>query len=94
MAPYDPPRSTCHYTELDVKNYDENMILCMIGKGGEGFYKLTNYLKMSYVWYDNDRKVIELWGPYYALKNGAKSKLEQSLDKFKLNFVPKEINNE
>ena len=94
MAPYDPPRSTCHYTELDVKNYDENMILCMIGKGGEGFYKLTNYLKMSYVWYDNDRKVIELWGPYHALKNGAKDKLETSLNKFKLNFVPKEINNE
>jgi len=88
MAPYDPPRTTCHYSEVDVKDYDENMLLCMIGKGGTGFYKLTNYLKMTYVWYDTDRKVIELWGSYNSLKNGAKEKLQKKLDNFKETFVP------
>ena len=87
MAPYDPPSSTCHYSEIDVSKYDESMILCMIGKGGEGFYKLTDYLKLEYVWYDADRKVIELWGSYRALLGGAKDKLDRRLQSFNKNFV-------
>ena len=45
MAPYDPPNT--HYAHLDVSSYDRNMILCMIGKGGQGFYKLPcNILRL------------------------------------------------
>lgn len=91
MAPYNPPRSSCHYSQIDVKEYDKNMILCMIGKGGSGFYKLTNYLKLNYVWYDSDREVIELWGSYEALLDGAQDKLKNRLETFKKTFVLQEV---
>jgi len=91
MAPYNPPKGDSHYSQVNVKDYNEKMILCMIGKGGEGFYKLTNYLNMKYIWYDSDRKVIELWGSYHHLKNGAKEKLEKRLNFFESTFVDKNI---
>ena len=91
MAPYNPPRSSCHYSQIDVKDYDKNMILCMIGKGGSGFYKLTNYLNLNYVWYDSDREVIELWGSYEALLGGAQDKLKNRLETFKKTFVLQEV---
>ena len=87
MAPYDPPNA--HYAHLDVSSYSENMILCMIGKGGQGFYKITDWLGLEYVWYDSDKKRIELWGSYEALANGAQKKLENSLNKFSKNFTIK-----
>lgn len=84
MAPYNPPNA--HYAHLDVSKYDENMILCMIGKGGQGFYKLTDWLKLEYVWYDADAKRIELWGSYDSLAVGARDKLAKSLDNFQKKF--------
>jgi len=81
MAPYDPPNA--HYAHLDLKTYDKNMILCMIGKGGSGFYNLTNYLKLEYLWYDSEKHRIELWGSYESLADGARDKLIRSLEKFK-----------
>ena len=89
MAPYEPP--TAHYAHLNVPEYDESMILCMIGKGGKGFYRLTNYLGLEYVWYDSEQKRIELWGSYEALANGARDRLVKSLEKFNENFQKKEI---
>lgn len=89
MAPYDPP--IAHYSQVDVSMYDEDMILCMIGKGGKGFYKLTDYLNLEYVWYDQSRKVIELWGSFGALEHGAKEKLEKALESFSKTFVKKDV---
>lgn len=89
MAPYEPP--IAHYAHLNVSEYDENMILCMIGKGGKGFYRLTDYLGLEYVWYDTNEKRIELWGSYNALANGAKDKLVKSLNTFNEKFQKKEI---
>lgn len=80
MAPYDPPGA--HYAHVDVSMYDDSMILCMIGKGGKGFYKITDWLNMDYVWFDSESKRIELWGPYDSFANGARQKLENSLDVF------------
>ena len=67
MAPYNPP--VTHYSQLDVKCYSEDEIFNFIGKGGKKFYWLTHYLDLDYMWYDKDRKVIELWGPYSSLQN-------------------------
>ena len=89
MAPYEPP--IAHYAHLNVADYNENMILCMIGKGGKGFYNLTNYLGLEYIWYDTDEKRIELWGSEHAFINGARDKLIKSVDKFNENFQKKEI---
>lgn len=67
MAPYDPPVS--HYSQLDVKCYSEDEMFNFIGKGGKKFYWLTKYLDLDYLWYDKNRKVIELWGPYSSMQN-------------------------
>ena len=86
MAPYDPPDT--HYAHLDVSMYEENMILCMIGKGGKGFYKITSWLDLDYVWYDSKEKRIELWGDYVSLQNGEQCKLKMALDNFKKKYKP------
>ena len=33
------------------------------------FYWLTRLLGVDYLWYDKERRVIEIWGPYYAHQN-------------------------
>ena len=73
MAPYDPP--IAHYSQLDVSQYSDEDILFAIGKGGKGFYKLTSQLGLNYLWWDKERKVVEIWGSFGALNSGAKEKL-------------------
>lgn len=77
MAPYDPP--IAHYSQLDVSQYTDEQILSVIGKGGKGFYKLTTQLGLNYLWWDKERKVVELWGSFGALSNGAKEKLSSAI---------------
>ncbi len=77
MAPYDPP--IAHYAQLDVSQYPLELLLAVIGKGGQGFYRITDRLNLEYVWYDIDRKIVELWGSYSALKHGAADKLNKIL---------------
>ena len=66
MAPYNPPNT--HYSQMDVSMYEEDDIFKFIGKNGKKFYWLTRYLDLSYMWYDKERRVIELWGPYESLQ--------------------------
>ena len=82
MAPYDPP--IAHYAHVDVSGYEQTQILGMIGKGGKGFYWLTQKLGLEYLWYNQERNIIELWGSYRSLANGAREKLLERLSKFKL----------
>lgn len=67
MAPYTPPNA--HYSQMDVSDYTEDQIFAFIGKTGKRFYWLTQRLGIDYLWYDKDRKVIEIWGPYYTHLN-------------------------
>ena len=67
MAPYDPPNT--HYSQFDVSEYNDADLYKFIGKGGKKFYWLTRYLNLDYIWYDKERKVIELWGAYSSLQN-------------------------
>jgi hypothetical protein len=64
MAPYTPPNS--HYSQMDVSEYDEDRLFAFIGKTGKKFYWLTHKLGLDYLWYDKERKVIEIWGPFYT----------------------------
>ncbi len=68
MAPYDPPHDV-HYSQFDVSGYDEQDVWHFCGQQGGRFYWLTRRLNLKYIWYDKNRKVIELWGPYWALQN-------------------------
>jgi hypothetical protein len=67
MAPYTPP--TTHYSQMDVSEYTEDQVFSFIGKTGKKFYWLTQKLGLDYLWYDKERKVIEIWGPYYTHVN-------------------------
>ncbi len=67
MAPYTPP--TTHYSQMDVSEYDEDQVFSFVGKTGKRFYWLTKKLGLDYLWYDKERKVIEIWGPYYTHLN-------------------------
>lgn len=67
MAPYTPPNA--HYSQMDVSEYTEDQIFAFIGKTGKKFYWLTQKLGLDYLWYDKERKVIEIWGPYFTHMN-------------------------
>jgi hypothetical protein len=67
MAPYTPP--TTHYSQMDVSDYTDDQVFAFIGKTGKRFYWLTQKLGIDYLWYDKERKVIEIWGPYYTHLN-------------------------
>lgn len=65
---YNPP--IAHYNELPVPNYVDVGLL--IGKGGKHFKYITYKSKCTYIWYNKDRRVIELWGPEWALQDAKK----------------------
>lgn len=67
MAPYTPPNA--HYSQMDVSEYTEDQIFAFIGKTGKKFYWLTQKLGLEYLWYNKERKVIEIWGPLYTHVN-------------------------
>ena len=67
MAPYRPPNA--HYSQIDVSEYDEDHIFSFIVKTVKRFYWLTRLLELDYIWYDKERKVIEIWGPYHTHQN-------------------------
>ena len=67
MAPYNPP--SAHYAHLNVSLYSPDMIKSYIGKKGEHFYNLTARLKVRYIWYNMEKKIIEIWGPYESFRD-------------------------
>jgi hypothetical protein len=66
MAPYNPPNT--HYSEVDVSQYTSEYMFDLMGKSS---YKMTSILGCDYLWYDEKRKVIEVWAPFHILRNGA-----------------------
>ena len=78
MPEYAPP-ANAHYTELDVSNYPEGFMWKAIGKEGRNFYSITDWLHLKYLWYDEKRNVIELWGSYESLRAGARERVSQVL---------------
>ena len=82
MAPYQPPNA--HYSQMDVSDYTEDQIFSFIGKTGKKFYWLTKKLGLDYLWYDKERKVIEIWGPFNVLQTRqAQELLKSELEIFK-----------
>jgi hypothetical protein len=67
MAPYTPP--IAHYSEMDVSEYTEQEMYDFIGKNGRRFYWLTRFLGLDYLWYDEKRKKIEIWGAPFTHEN-------------------------
>ena len=82
MAPYNPPVD-CMYTELPIDNnlWAETMYK-VIGKEGRVFNSITYESRCSYIWWNKERNVIEIWGPNYRALNDAKLRLSLRLKMF------------
>ena len=65
MAPYIPQNS--HYVHVNVSEYPTEVLYKFATK--KRFYKLTRQLKLKYLWFNEVNKVIEIWGPYEALRD-------------------------
>jgi len=59
MPPYAPP--SAHYSQMDVSDVAVSDVFAFIGRGGR-FYYLTRALQLDYLWFDPQRRVIEIWG--------------------------------
>jgi hypothetical protein len=67
MPPYCPP--IAHYTQVNVSHLNDTNVLKAMGANGYNFKKLTAKYRVKYVWWDKDRKVVEIWGPFHAMQN-------------------------
>jgi len=57
----DPPINS-HYRQCKFK-FDEKLIPLLIGNDGKHFKRITTMSNTKYIWWNNDTKVIEVWGP-------------------------------
>ena len=86
MPAYNPPNS--HYREIKGIE-DKQIMLKIIGKNGCNLKYLTDKTKMQYVWWDQKRNVIELWGPMNKLMNASETIVDFMIEKkgtFMTNF--------
>mgnify|MGYP000904854102 CR=1 FL=1 len=94
MPPYSPPNT--HMTLCSAKNFNKTMVGRFIGKNGSNLYKLTDKLKVKYIWFDIEKKQIEIWGPESKLVHAKKiidEYIEQMefLDTFNFNLQNKVV---
>lgn len=60
---YNPPDA--FYTQIDLPVYINPGIF--IGRAGYYFKQITDTSGSEYIWYNDERKVIEVWGPEWSL---------------------------
>lgn len=71
---YNPPNT--HYSEVKCDLSDQQ-IKKLIGKNGYFFNVITKAAKVNYLWFDNQRKVIEIWGPMIHLENARRRLIDR-----------------
>lgn len=74
---YNPPIG--HYTQSDVPEHVNPAVF--IGKDGCYLKKLTERSGAEYLWYDDKRRVIEIWGSEHSVLV-AKDLIEKRYQKF------------
>jgi len=57
---YNPPNS--EYVEINLKGVSKKKIFSIMGKGGEVFKKWTQEFNVQYIWFNVNKKVLEIWG--------------------------------
>lgn len=58
---YNPPVNE-DYCEMEA-TISHELMKHVIGLKGVNFIKITEFSGMKYIWYDNQRNVVEIWGP-------------------------------
>lgn len=64
---YNPPTNS-HFTQIECSVKPEN-IGKLIGQKGRVFNAITRCARVHYIWINNDKNVIEIWGPKPRLEN-------------------------
>lgn len=62
---YAPP--VAHYRHLNVKDEWVDSIAKIIGKNGKHFINITKLTGCQYLWFNEEKQVIEIWGPHARL---------------------------
>ena len=78
MPPYNPPSS--HYCEINAFNSPTDNFK-FIGPGGQNFKRLTAKLNVEYLWWNMERNVFEIWGPFSKM-NSTKKYLNSYMHRF------------
>lgn len=78
-----PEDTELTYTQIDCNIKPEN-IGKFVGENGRVFNAITRYSGVNYIWIDNERNVIEIWGPESKLVD-AKNRLLQRMFKIEMN---------
>lgn len=68
---YSPPTDQFYY-QFPISEEVKPFMKHVIGKDGRHFIRLTKYSKTKYLWYDDIRGVIEIWGPHEKLQKAEK----------------------
>ena len=61
----------------------------VIGRNGCHFKRITQETRVSYIWYDSDQNVIEIWGPFSKM-NKSQQYLTSYMHRFYSNHLEKE----
>lgn len=72
---YNPPINT-YYSELPVTLNKESMRF-VIGKDGIAFKAITHQAGVLYLWFNEQKSVIEVWGHYSKLEDAKKRLTER-----------------
>ena len=78
MAPYNPPPES-QYSHIRLNDIEAHSIYKIMGKNGNVFKTITEKAKASYIWYNKNLQIIEIWGPFHSMKP-AQSMLNKRID--------------
>jgi len=77
---YSPPNA--FYCEVPLEEGEDELMGGVIGRHGFYFKAITSATKVYYIWYAEERKVIEIWGPEKRLPL-AIERVRQRIDRVK-----------
>ena len=73
---YDPP--VAHYRHFPLTSEQLENVAKIIGKDGCHFIRITKKARVRYIWFNQERGVVEIWGPHDNLMK-AQSLLEKHI---------------
>lgn len=85
MPEYDPPINS-HYCHVKVDTLEDEDILKMMGKSGKFFKYVTRVCGARYIWWNQEKKVIEIWGSYECMGK-TYNMISNQVDKLKVKFI-------
>jgi hypothetical protein len=67
---YNPPNAS--YTQCKVGTLTKKQVQAFMGENGKNFKTWTSDLSVEYIWFNNNKNIIEVWGDEIKIKIAAK----------------------